>query len=59
MYMDWVIVSSLIVVALTCAIVVYIGVYALKKIRKEIERTTAELEINGKNSQCRIQNRQA
>ena len=48
MYMDWVIVSSLIVVALTCAIVVYIGVYSLKKIRKEIERTTAELEINGK-----------
>ncbi len=39
MYMDWVIVSSLIVVALTCAIVIYIGVYALKKIRKDIERT--------------------
>ena len=39
MYLDWVIVSSLIVVALTCAIVIYIGVYALKKIRKDIERT--------------------
>lgn len=48
MYMDWVIVSSLIVVALTCAIVVYISVYALKKIRKEIERTANELEINSK-----------
>ena len=39
MYLDWVIVSSLIVVALTCAIVIYIGVYALKKISKDNARS--------------------
>jgi hypothetical protein len=46
MYMDWVVMSSLIVVALTCVIVIYIGIYAVKKIRKEVAR--AELEANDK-----------
>ncbi len=44
MYMDWVIMSSLIVVALTCVIVIYIGVYAYKKIQKEVARV--EMEAN-------------
>lgn len=48
MYMDGVIVSSLIVVALTCVIVIYISIYAVLKIRKDSERVSAEMNTKNK-----------
>lgn len=46
MYMDGVILVSLVVVVLTCAIVVYLGVYALKHIQKDIQPTLFEGDLS-------------
>jgi hypothetical protein len=41
MYMDAVVISSLVVVALVCVMATYIGIYAYKHVRVEIEREIA------------------
>lgn len=43
MYMDSVILFSLLIIGLTCAIVIYSGIYTLKHVRKDIAAIEDEM----------------
>ena len=48
MYLDSVVVLGLVIVALTCAILVYVGVYAYKHIKADITAHPADSELTSK-----------
>lgn len=48
MYLDGVVILSLVIVTLTCAMIIYVGVYAYKHIKAEIALEAGSLENNGK-----------
>jgi hypothetical protein len=48
MYLDSVVVLGLVIVALTCAILVYVGIYAYKHIKADIAANPTNSELTSK-----------
>lgn len=44
MYLDGVVILSLIIVTLTCAMITYVGIFAYKHIKSESEKVDAALK---------------
>ena len=50
MYLDTVVISGLVIVALVCVMATYLSVYAYKHVRGEIEREKADKLLSAKKS---------
>lgn len=46
MYLDGVVILSLVIVLLTCAIVIYVGIYAYKHIQTDMTEADAHDELD-------------